>query len=98
MWATEERAREGVVTLELGAVHILTGLVLSDAPYGRIRSFAVEARRDGIWSEVASGTTIGANHRVALPDLGADGLRLVIRDATDTPTLADFQVLGFAGK
>jgi alpha-L-fucosidase len=94
MWATEEHAREGSVTIDLGAVHLLAGLVLSDAPYGRIRSFAVEARANGQWLEVAEGTTVGSGRRIDLSEIKADAVRLVIRDATDTPTLADFQVLG----
>lgn len=95
IWATEELAREGVVTLDLGATHTLAGIVLSDAPYVRIREFAIEVRQEGRWSEVAAGTTLGAHRHIPLTEDRVDAVRLVIRKATDTPTLADFKVLAF---
>ena len=68
--------------------------MLSDAPYGRIRAFELEAEVAGGWKPVATGTNIGARLRIAFATTRARRLRLFIHDATDTPTLAEFQIFG----
>ena len=67
---------------------------VSDAPYGRIRAFELEAEVAGGWKPVATGTNIGARLRIAFAPTRARRLRLLIHDATDTPTLAEFQIFG----
>lgn len=94
MWATEEKARAGTVTVDLGQAATVTGVRLSDAPYGRIRKFDLEVEVGNAWKRVASGTAIGGAYRADFDAVSTRRVRLNIRDATDTPTLAEFTVLG----
>jgi alpha-L-fucosidase len=98
MWAAEEQARSASVTIALEAEHPICGIVLSDAPYGRTREFDVEAKTADGWRKIASGTTIGGGLRLPVENVRANALRLHIRKATDTPTLADFQILAREGE
>jgi alpha-L-fucosidase len=94
LWATEEKARTGWVIMDLQQDREVTGALLSDAPYGRIRAFDLEAEVGGAWTHLASGTTIGQQLTLDVTPVKARRFRLVIREAVDTPTLAEFQVLG----
>jgi alpha-L-fucosidase len=92
MWAAAETARTATVTLDLPDDCEVAAIVLSDAPYSRTREFDVEARTADGWRKIASGSTIGAGLRLPLSGLRTAALRLNIRKASDTPTLAEFQV------
>jgi len=94
MWATEEKARSGSVTVDLGEPREVSAVRLSDAPYNRIRRFDVEVETASGWRRVASGGAIGADLRLPIEAVKARRVRLNIREATDTPTLANLSVLG----
>ena len=94
MWATTEKARSGSVTVDLGQPTAVSALRLSDAPYGRTRKFDVEVEVGNGWKRVATGATIGADLRVDFDSATTRRVRLNIREATDTPTLANLTVLG----
>lgn len=92
MWVAEEKARAATLTVPLKESRRITEIVLSDAPYGRTRRFNLEAQTDRGWENIHSGTTIGANLRVPVDLPAVSAVRLVIHEASDTPTLSDFQV------
>ena len=92
IWAAEEKAREATVTLDLGAEREICEVFLSDAPYGRTAAFDVEAKTAGGWTRIAEGSSIGASLHLPIEALKTSAVRLVIRKATDTPTIAEFQV------
>jgi hypothetical protein len=98
MWAAEESARAATVTINLEAEQQISEIVLSDAPYGRTREFDVEAKTPDGWRKIATGTTIGGGLRLPVENVRANALRLNIRKATDTPTLADFQIFAREGE
>ena len=92
LWATEEKAREATVTLDLGKEREICEVFLSDAPYGRITAFDVEAKTADGWRKIGGGTRIGASLHLPVDGTKTSAVRLLIRKATDTPTLAEFQV------
>jgi alpha-L-fucosidase len=94
MWASAEKERSGTVTVELGQNTEVSAVNLSDAPYGRIKKFDIEVEVGKSWKRVASGTTIGGNCRVNFDPIKTQRLRIQIRQASDTPTLANLEVLG----
>jgi hypothetical protein len=96
MWAAAEKDRQATVTIDLGKRHEIHEIVLSDAPYGRITDFEVQALTGGQWHSVTRGKRIGASLRVPVEALPATAVRLLIKAATDTPTLAEFEVLAIA--
>lgn len=94
IWATEEKARAGSVTVDLGQVSAVSGLRLSEGPYVRIKRFDVDAEVGGVWKRIASGTGIGASLRLDIDPVSTRRIRLNIRDANDTPTIGEIEVLG----
>ena len=57
----------------------------------RIESFAVDARIDGRWTEVASGTNVGFRRIVRLPDVTTDALRIRILSSRAEPLLSGIE-------
>lgn len=94
MWATAEKARSGSVTVDLGEAREISAVRLSDAPYARIRRFDLEVDAGSGWKRVAAGGSIGADLRLSFEAVKARRVRLNIREAVDTPTLANFAVYG----
>lgn len=94
IWATEEKARSGWVTVDLGQEGEVYEAVVSDAPYGRTQAFDLEAKIGGDWKQIFSGTTIGNELRLNFEPVNTRYLRLNIRKASDTPVVAEFQLFG----
>jgi alpha-L-fucosidase len=92
LWAAEESARSAWVTVDLQTTQEVSAAMLSDAPYGRTQSFDLEAQVNGDWKKIAEGTTIGDRLNLSFPPVKAQLFRLNIRKASDTPTLAEFQL------
>ena len=93
LWAAEEKSREAWVTIDLQKACTVEEVMLSDAPYGRTQEFDLETKVGGAWQELASGSTIGPELRLTFAPVKARWFRLTIRKASDTPTLAEFQLL-----
>ncbi len=93
-WAAEEKARSAWVVVDLQAPCMVTEAMLSDAPYGRTMEFNLEAQVEGTWKKLASGTTIGEGLHLNFSAVRAQRFRLNITKASDTPTLAEFQIFG----
>ena len=94
LWAAEPAARTAWVTVDLQKEHVVTSAMLSDAPYGRTQSFNLEAQVGGQWKQIAEGTTLGEELHLSFPPVTAQIFRLNILQASDTPTLAEFQLFG----
>jgi alpha-L-fucosidase len=95
IWAAEEKARSGWVTVDLQNEYEVSAAMISDAPYGRTRAFEVEAKLGGKWKQIASGATIGNELRLNfVPTVKARYFRLNITQASDTPVVAEFQLFG----
>jgi len=91
-WATEEKARDGWVTVDLENEIEVRQARLSDSPYHRTQAFDLEAQVDGKWKKIAEGKTIGDGLQIEFEPVRARLFRLNIRQAGDTPTLSEFQL------
>lgn len=98
IWATEEKAREGSVTLHLGSEREICEIFLSDAPYGRITAFELYVKSNGTWKVIHAGKFIGNSRSISVEGIRTDAVRLRILGAVDTPTLAEFQILAIDPK
>lgn len=94
IWATEEKARAGWVTVNLERECEVFEAMVSDALYGRTQAFDLEAKVNGEWKQLASGGKIGNELRLNFAPVKARYFRLYIRKATDTPVVAEFQLFG----
>jgi alpha-L-fucosidase len=80
-WATDDSVRSAEVVLDLGKPQTISVVRLREAiSLGqRIRAFGVDLWQDGIWTEVATGTSIGACKLIRLqPQSVTTRLRLRI--------------------
>jgi alpha-L-fucosidase len=93
MWAAAEKDRQATVTIDLGTEHEIHEIILSDAPYGRITGFELQFLSRGEWRTAATGNSIGVSLTLPVEAQRATAVRLLIKEATDTPTLAGFDVL-----
>lgn len=94
LWATEEKARTGWVTVDLEQELEVFEALISDAPYSRTEEFSLEAKVNGEWRKIASGSTIGNELRLNFEPVKARHFRLNIQKASDTPVVAEFQLFG----
>ena len=95
LWAgADEKARDGWVSIDLGAEHQVDEVLLDDHSYNRTRKYEVQAQVSGKWKTLVTGTTIGSNHRLTFPPVKARVFKLVIQEAIDTPVVNEFQLFG----
>lgn len=88
---SEDRWSEGLaLDLELGRPATVRWVSIEeDVRFGqRVRRYRLEARRNGVWSVVAEGQTLGRMRLVRLPSpVEADALRLRILDTVPLPKI-----------
>ena len=75
-WAANDDVRTCELTVELGKATALNHVRLQEyIQLGqRIEGFAVDARVDGAWKEIATGTTIGPRKILRTPTVTADAV------------------------
>ncbi|MBO4641272.1 MAG: alpha-L-fucosidase [Bacteroidaceae bacterium] len=89
-WATDDEVREASVTMMLKSPQPLYALQLSEPIQlgQRIAKFSVEVQTsEGQWQQVATGTTIGPQHIMRLPDMKAQALRVNIESSRACPLM-----------
>jgi hypothetical protein len=94
-WAAPRGARAAWLAVELGAEKDIRRVRLTEpAEYARITRFAVQVKSpDGSWKEIAAGTSIAGSRDLELTTpVHGSTFRVEILDATDSPTLAEFQL------
>jgi alpha-L-fucosidase len=70
-------------------------VVMEDIAQGeRVRRYAIDARVDGSWKQVAAGTAIGHKKIDRLPPTRIDSLRLHIIDSVGQPLIRSFAAYG----
>lgn len=89
-WAAEAGERESWIELDLQSVQQFDRIVLQEpvALGQRVRSFAVQAKVEGVWQEIARGTTIGRKRILTFASVRSSGVRVQIHDARACPLLA----------
>ncbi|MEZ6101480.1 MAG: alpha-L-fucosidase [Pirellulaceae bacterium] len=93
-WAADDDVRSCEVTVELGEKLPVRHVRLQEyIQLGqRIEAFTVEARVDGIWQEIAKGTTIGPRRILRTSDVTTDAVRVSITASRACPTLSTLEV------
>ena len=94
IWAAKEKDRTAWVTVDLERECEVSEAMLSDEPYARTQAFELEAEVGGQWKKLAAGAGIGDELNLEFSPVKARRFRLKIRKASDTPTLAEFQLFG----
>jgi len=93
-WAADDEVRTAELTVELGRPTPLDRVRMQEyIQLGqRIEGFAVDARIDGQWKEIAKGTTIGPRRILRTETVKADAVRLRITASRACPTLSTLEL------
>lgn len=88
-WTTDDSVTTSSITLRWPQAQSVNLIELKEAiQFGqRIAAFRVEYQKDGVWQEVARGTTVGQKRLLPFKTLSTDHLRVVIESATANPAL-----------
>ncbi len=91
-WATDDGVLTGTIDIDLGQSTYFDRIVLQEPiRFGqRISEFAIDARAEDRWTEIARGTTIGYKRIFRIPAVEADRVRIRIGGANNVPALSNF--------
>jgi alpha-L-fucosidase len=93
-WATDAGVKSAWLELDLGEPKTFSRAVIRQAfpELKRIRKFAVEYLQDGEWKACHQGTNLGPTLTARFQPVTAQRVRLNITEATDGPTIWEFQL------
>ena len=95
-WATDSGVKQAWLELDLGKP-VTFGRVAISEEYDRVRRFELQYKDGETWKTFLQGTRIGEQYAQDFPPVTAQYVRLNILEATDGPTIWEFQLLP-AGK
>ena len=93
-WATDSGAKSAWLEVDLGKP-VRVGRVVIEQAYPelkRVRKFAIEYRQGGVWKPCYRGENPGARLDAKFEPVIAQHVRLNITEATDGPTIWEFQL------
>ena len=90
-WAGAAGEHTGWLEVDLGADTTVSRAVINEG-WDRTRQFALQYRAGAEWKDAAAGTTLGANRELTFAPVKARAFRLNITEATDVPTIWEFQL------
>lgn len=93
-WATDRGTRKAWLELDLGEARTFGRVRIDEWEGGgkRVQAFTIQARSGDEWTTLHAGTTIGPNWECRFPPVTARRVRLNILEATEGPTLNEFQL------
>lgn len=93
-WATDSGIHAAWLEVDLGKPQTFDRAVVEQAfsELHRVRRFALEAWDNGQWQPFYSGGDLGTKLRAKFPPVTAQRVRLDITQATDGPTIWEFQL------
>jgi len=91
-WSASKGATNGWLEVDLGKPATISRAVISEG-WDRVRQYVLQAKIGGTWQLVRTGTTLGTYKELSFDPVGAQVFRLTITEATDVPTIWEFQLL-----
>jgi alpha-L-fucosidase len=91
-WAGDDSVRGASLEIDLGTPVVFDRILIQEPiQFGqRISEFGIEGKIGGEWKELAKGTTIGYKRILRISPVQADKIRLIIKNATNTPAISNF--------
>jgi alpha-L-fucosidase len=90
-WATDSGVHAAWLAVDLGKPATIEAAFLSEA-FDRVQAFELQSRRDDAWKTFFKGTKIGRERSLKFSPVTARSFRLNILEATEGPTLWEFQL------
>ena len=91
-WATDSGVKQAWLEVDMGKPVTFNRVKISEE-YERVREFELQYKNNGQWKTFTHGTKIGQNYIKDFEPVTAGEVRLNILDATDGPTIWEFQLL-----
>jgi alpha-L-fucosidase len=93
-WATNDGQLTGSFEVDLGKVSTVKYVTLQEyIKLGqRVKKFSVEAWKDGKWTNVANGTTIGYKRIFKIDPVQTSKIRVSIEDSKASPVISNLEV------
>jgi alpha-L-fucosidase len=93
-WATNDQETAGNLEIDLGESKTISYVLVQEyIKLGqRVKSFSVEIEKDGVWQEVATGTTIGYKRILRINPVDAQKVRVVIKDSKACPVISNVEI------
>ena len=93
-WATDAGTKSAWLEVDLGQPKTFNRAVIQQAypELKRVRKFAIEYWQDGQWKACYHGENLGAKCSARFEPITAQRVRLNITEATDGPTIWEFQL------
>jgi len=93
-WATDGGTRQAWLEVDLGQAQTFSRVRIDEWEGGgkRVQGFELQKQINGAWTNFHSGKTIGPNWELNLTPVTARQIRLNILDATQGPTINEFQL------
>jgi alpha-L-fucosidase len=92
-WATDAGTRQAWLEVDLGQPATFHSVEIEEAYAGRVQAFELQYEDGGQWRRFYQGTALGEHFSATFAPVTARRVRLNVLDATDGPTIAEFQLL-----
>lgn len=92
-WATDSGTHEAWLEVDLGQPVTIGRVMIDEAYEGRIRRFELQYLNGEKWNTAVTGTTVGRQFTREFQPVTTRHVRLHILDATEGPTIWEFQLL-----
>jgi alpha-L-fucosidase len=91
-WATDAGTHNAWLEIDLGRVLTFDRAAIDEAYAGRVQSFELQSKEGDRWKSFYRGTMIGDGFSAEFPVVTAQVVRLNILDASEGPTITEFQL------
>jgi alpha-L-fucosidase len=95
-WATDAGTREAWLEVDLGEAQTIDRAVICEAYAPRVQAFELQAKQGDAWKTFARGNRIGEARSLDFEPITVKVVRLHILEASEGPTIWEFQL--FAAK
>jgi len=92
-WATDAGTHSAWLEVDLGAPQRVGRAAISEAYPGRVQAYELQYHDGKSWKTVHAGKTLGEDARIEFGPVTAQRVRLQISEATEGPTIWEFQLL-----
>jgi alpha-L-fucosidase len=91
-WATDSGVKQAWLEVDLGRPATFSRVTISEA-YDRVRRFELQYKDGDAWKTFLQGARIGERYSRSFDPVTAQVVRLSILDATDGPTIWEFELI-----
>jgi hypothetical protein len=91
-WGAAPGSRQGCIEVDLGKETRISRAVVKEISFPRTQKFAIECKDGEVWKPILTGTTIAGGKTFDFPPVSARCFRLNILQASEVPTIEEFQL------